>query len=51
MELDLREHQMQVIESLREGFRQGHRSQLLYAPTAFGKTEVAIYLMKAMASN
>jgi DNA repair protein RadD len=51
MELDLREHQMQVIESLREGFRQGHRSQLLYAPTGFGKTEVAIYLMKATASN
>ena len=45
--LELREHQMQVIDALREGFRQGHRSQLLYAPTGFGKTEVAIYLMKA----
>ena len=47
MELMLREHQMQVIEALRDGFRQGHRTQLLYAPTGFGKTEVAIYLMKA----
>jgi len=47
MELHLREHQQEVIESLREGFRQGHRSQLLYAPTGFGKTEVAIALMKA----
>lgn len=47
MELHLREHQEEVIESLREGFRQGHRSQLLYAPTGFGKTEVAIALMKA----
>jgi superfamily II DNA or RNA helicase len=47
MELELREHQQDVIESLREGFRQGHRSQLLYAPTGFGKTEVAIALMKA----
>ena len=47
MELELREHQVEVIEQLREGFRQGHRSQLLYAPTGFGKTEVAIYLMKA----
>jgi superfamily II DNA or RNA helicase len=47
MELELREHQQVVIESLREGFRQGHRSQLLYAPTGFGKTEVAIALMKA----
>lgn len=51
MELSLREHQMRVIEELREGFRQGHRSQLLYAPTGFGKTEVAIYLMKATAEN
>lgn len=47
MELMLREHQMQVIDALREGFRQGHRTQLLYAPTGFGKTEVAIALMKA----
>jgi superfamily II DNA or RNA helicase len=47
MELELREHQMRVIEELREGFRQGCRSQLLYAPTGFGKTEVALYLMKA----
>lgn len=47
MELVLREHQMKVIDELREGFRRGHRSQLLYAPTGFGKTEVAIYLMKA----
>lgn len=47
MELQLREHQIEVIDALREGFRQGHRSQLLYAPTGFGKTEVAIYLMKA----
>ena len=51
MELELREHQIEVIEQLREGFRQGHRSQLLYAPTGFGKTEVAIYLMKATAEK
>lgn len=47
MDLHLRDHQMTVIEKLREGFKQGHRAQLLYAPTGFGKTEVAIYLMKA----
>jgi len=51
MELELRPHQLKVIEKLREGFRQGHRSQLLYAPTGFGKTEVAIYLMKAVAEK
>ena len=47
MELELREHQMHVIDALREGFRKGHRTQLLYAPTGFGKTEAAIFLMKA----
>lgn len=51
MELHLREHQSKVIDELREGFRQGHRSQLLYAPTGFGKTEVAIALMKATAEK
>ena len=51
MELSLREHQTQVIDALREGFRNGHRSQLLYAPTGFGKTEVAIALMKATAQK
>jgi DNA repair protein RadD len=51
MELELREHQLDVIDALRDGFKKGHRSQLLYAPTGFGKTEVAIYLMKATAEK
>lgn len=51
MALELREHQQKVIEELREGFLQGHRSQLLYAPTGFGKTEIAIYLMQASAEK
>ena len=51
MELELREHQMKVIDALRDGFKSGFKSQLLYAPTGFGKTEVAIYLMKATAQN
>jgi len=51
MELQLREHQSSVIDQLRQGFKDGHRCQLLYAPTGFGKTEVAIYLMKATADN
>ena len=45
--LKLREHQLGVIDALRKGFKEKHRTQLLYAPTGFGKTEVAIYLMKA----
>lgn len=51
MDLNLWDHQMQVIDKLRDGFRQGHKTQLLYAPTGFGKTEVAIYLMKATADK
>jgi len=51
MELMLRGHQDEVIQKLRDGFRSGHRTQLLYAPTGFGKTEVAIYLMKATAEK
>jgi superfamily II DNA or RNA helicase len=51
MELQLREHQSWVIDALREGFKAGHRAQLLYAPTGFGKTEVAISLMKATSDN
>ena len=51
MSLVLREHQKAVIEALREGFKNGHRSQLLYAATGFGKTEVAIALMKATSDN
>lgn len=49
--LELREHQRFVIDALRDGFLKGHRAQLLYAPTGFGKTEVAIYLMKATSEN
>jgi len=45
--LELREHQKGVIDLLRQGFKEGHRAQLLYAPTGFGKTEVAISLMNA----
>ena len=49
--LELREHQLSVIDKLREGLKEGHRAQLLYAPTGFGKTEVAIYLMQSSAQK
>jgi len=51
MSLELRDHQSAVIDGLREGFKEGHRTQLLYAPTGFGKTEVAIHLMEAVAEK
>ena len=49
--LELRPHQEEVVEKLREGFKAGHRCQLLYAPTGFGKTEVAMAIMKAVAQK
>ena len=49
--LELREHQLEVVEKLRQGFKDGHRCQLLYAPTGFGKTEVAMSIMKAVSDK
>lgn len=43
--------QENAIEMLREGFRQGHRAQILYAPCSFGKTELSISIMKQTADN
>lgn len=49
--LTLRPHQIEVVEKLREGFANGHRCQLLYAPTGFGKTETAMAIMKKTAEK
>lgn len=49
--LELREHQDDVVEELHKGFEQGHRCQMLYAPTGFGKTEVAMYIMQKVANK
>lgn len=49
--LELRPHQLEVVEKLRDGFRAGHRCQLLYAPTGFGKTEVAMAIMAEVAKG
>jgi superfamily II DNA or RNA helicase len=49
--LQLREHQQEVVDKLRDGFAEGHRCQLLYAPTGFGKTEVAMSIMKAVSEK
>ena len=51
MSLVLRDHQMDVVEKLRHGFVDGHRCQLLYAPTGFGKTETAIHIMAEVSKN
>ena len=44
--LELRDHQIEVVEKLERGFQEGHRAQLLYAPTGFGKTETAMAIMQ-----
>jgi superfamily II DNA or RNA helicase len=47
--LKLRPHQQEVVDKIRAGFEEGHRAQLLYAPTGFGKTEVAMSIMQELA--
>ena len=44
--LSLRPHQQEVVDKIDAGFNEGHRCQLLYAPTGFGKTEVAMAIMR-----
>ena len=45
--LELFDYQTGILELLRAGFAQGHRSQILVAPTGAGKTEMAIALLQA----
>lgn len=40
-----------ILSLLRQGFIEGHRSQLLVAPTGGGKTEMAIALLQACAER
>ena len=49
--LELRPHQQEVVDQLKEGFKSGHTRQLLYASTGFGKTEVAMEIMKRVSEG
>lgn len=49
--LVLRPHQDATIDTLRHGFAQGHRAQMLYAPCGAGKTEIAVSMMAGAASK
>lgn len=49
LELELRPLQQKAMDMLRDAFRAGHRCVMLYGPTGFGKTELAISLMDATA--
>lgn len=43
--LSLLPHQVATMDSIRYGFAQGHRAQMLYAPCGAGKTEIAVAMM------
>lgn len=45
--MKLRPYQEEMLAALREKFRQGKKSLVLYAPTGAGKTETAIALLNA----
>lgn len=47
MALELRDYQSSSLDGLRKGFAAGYKSQMLYAPTGAGKTEMAIALLDA----
>ena len=47
MSLNLRPYQEKTLDELRKGFAEGKRTQILYAPTGAGKTEIAIALLNA----
>ncbi|KWT71343.1 MULTISPECIES: DEAD/DEAH box helicase family protein [unclassified Variovorax] len=49
--LKLYEYQEGILDLLRLGFQQGHRTQILVAPTGAGKTEMAIALLRAAAAR
>lgn len=46
MEIQLRDYQLEAIESLRDGIRKGIKNQVLSAPTGAGKTVLAAYLIE-----
>ena len=48
--LELRPHQLEVIEKLNEGFKE-HKRQILCAVTGFGKTECAMAIMQEAAAQ
>jgi superfamily II DNA or RNA helicase len=49
--MKLFDDQEEVLNKVREAFREGHRSVLLYAPTGAGKTECAISMLDATSKN
>lgn len=49
--MQLHADQVEVLDKVREAFKSGHRSVMLYGPTGMGKTECAISMLKATSDN
>ena len=49
--LELRDYQNLSVAGLREGFANGHRTQMLYLPTGGGKTEIAISMLDGVSQK
>lgn len=49
--IKLRKHQQEIVDKVWSGFEEGHRSQLVYAPTGAGKTIVALALLQEMVNR
>lgn len=47
----LREHQLDIVQKIHDGFKQGHQCQLLWGVTGLGKTEISIFIMKQFAEQ
>lgn len=49
--MQLYDDQNEVLDKLRQAFKDGHKSVMLYAPTGAGKTEMAISMLDATAQK
>ena len=49
--LELRPHQVDILESLRAALKEGHQAVMLYGPCGSGKTELAVSLLDAVAKK
>lgn len=49
--INLYDYQEKCLQELSNGWKTGHKNQLLYGPCSFGKTEVALEIMRRAAEN
>lgn len=49
--ISLYDYQEECLRQLSDGWKKGHKNQILYGPCSFGKTEVALEIMRRAAEN